>query len=92
MLAVAVGRTCRRWISSEEAYQRAICVPIANVNTLWKEYDQFEMGLNKITGRKYLGEKSPAYMSAKSAYTALENITRGLRTRITSPGFHRTWL
>jgi hypothetical protein len=32
-----------------KAYQRAICVPMSNVNTLWKEYDQFEMGLNKMT-------------------------------------------
>ncbi|KAL2167227.1 hypothetical protein VTG60DRAFT_1578 [Thermothelomyces hinnuleus] len=67
-----------------KAYQRAICVPISNVNTLWKEYDQFEMGLNKLTGRKYLAEKSASYMSAKSAYTALENITRGLQ-RTTLP-------
>ncbi|KAL2268365.1 hypothetical protein VTJ83DRAFT_3211 [Remersonia thermophila] len=67
-----------------KAYQRAVCVPIANVNTLWKEYDQFEMGLNKLTGRKYLAEKSPSYMSAKGANTALENITRGLQ-RTTLP-------
>jgi cleavage stimulation factor subunit 3 len=67
-----------------KAYQRAICVPVANVNTLWKEYDQFEMGLNKLTGRKYLAEKSPSYMSAKSANTALDNITRGLQ-RTTLP-------
>lgn len=32
-----------------KAYQRAICVPTQAVNTLWKEYDQFEMGLNKLT-------------------------------------------
>ncbi|KAK3941999.1 hypothetical protein QBC46DRAFT_428204 [Diplogelasinospora grovesii] len=75
-----------------KAYQRAICVPIANVNTLWKEYDQFEMGLNKLTGRKYLAEKSPSYMSAKSANTALDNITRNLqRTNLPrlppGPGF-----
>ena len=75
-----------------KAYQRAICVPISNVNTLWKEYDQFEMGLNKLTGRKYLSEKSPSYMSAKSANTALEHITRGLnRTNLPrlppAPGF-----
>ncbi|KAK3384974.1 hypothetical protein B0H63DRAFT_395673 [Podospora didyma] len=74
------------------AYQRAICIPMANVNTLWKEYDQFEMGLNKLTGRKYLAEKSPSYMSAKSANTALDNITRGLkRTNLPTlppiPGF-----
>lgn len=40
-----------------KAYQRAICVPMSAVNNLWKEYDQFEMGLNKLTvrihGRKY---------------------------------------
>ncbi len=66
-----------------KAFRRATSVPISNVNQLWKEYDQFEMGLNKITGRKFLAERSPAYMSAKSANTALENTTRGLvRTTI----------
>lgn len=34
-----------------KAYQKAICVPTQAVNTLWKEYDQFEMGLNKLTVR-----------------------------------------
>ncbi|KAK4232006.1 hypothetical protein QBC38DRAFT_525881 [Podospora fimiseda] len=62
-----------------KAYQRAIVVPIANVNTLWREYNEWEMTLNKLTGRKYLTEKSPSYMSAKSANTALENITRNLK-------------
>lgn len=32
-------------------YQRAICVPTQSANLLWKEYDGFEMGLNKITVR-----------------------------------------
>jgi cleavage stimulation factor subunit 3 len=32
-------------------YQRAICVPMSTVNVLWKEYDAFEMGLNKMTVR-----------------------------------------
>ena len=61
-----------------KAYQRAVCIPMSNVNALWKEYDQFEMGLNRITGRKFLQEKSPSYMTARSANTHLENITRGL--------------
>ncbi|KAK3990965.1 hypothetical protein QBC44DRAFT_60050 [Cladorrhinum sp. PSN332] len=67
-----------------KAYQRAIVVPIANVNTLWKEYGEWEMTLNKLTGRKYLTDKSTSYMSAKSANTALENITRRLN-RTTLP-------
>jgi cleavage stimulation factor subunit 3 len=35
--------------SLRKAYQRAICVPMSTVSALWKEYDQFEMGLNKMT-------------------------------------------
>ena len=31
------------------AYQKAIVVPMSMLNPLWKEYDQFEMGLNKVT-------------------------------------------
>ncbi|SPO05230.1 related to mRNA 3'-end-processing protein RNA14 [Cephalotrichum gorgonifer] len=67
-----------------KAYQRAICVPISAINQLWKEYDQFEMGLNKMTGRKFIQERSPSYMSAKSANMALANITRNLN-RTTYP-------
>ncbi|KAI9707545.1 MAG: mRNA 3'-end-processing protein rna14 [Candelina mexicana] len=67
-----------------KTYQRAICVPTQAVNTLWKEYDSFEMGLNKTTGRRFLQEKSPAYMSARSSYIELQNLTRGLN-RTTMP-------
>ncbi|KAI9724961.1 MAG: hypothetical protein M1812_000237 [Candelaria pacifica] len=67
-----------------KTYQRAICVPTQAVNALWKEYDSFEMGLNKITGRRFLQEKSPAYMSARSSYIELQNLTRGL-DRTTMP-------
>jgi len=35
--------------SLRKAYQRAICVPTQALNALWKEYDAFEMGLNKVT-------------------------------------------
>ncbi|OKL60399.1 mRNA 3'-end-processing protein rna14 [Talaromyces atroroseus] len=75
-----------------KAYQRAICVPTHALNTLWKDYDQFEMGLNKLTGRKFLQERSPAYMTARSSYTELQNLTRDLdRTTLPkmppAPGF-----
>ncbi|KOS17678.1 mRNA 3'-end-processing protein RNA14 [Escovopsis weberi] len=62
-----------------KAFHRAITVPMSSVNNLWKEYDQFEMGLNKITGRKFIQERSPGYMSAKSGNIALDNMTRALK-------------
>lgn len=34
-----------------KAYQQAICIPTQAVTALWKEYDQFENGLNKVTVR-----------------------------------------
>ncbi|POR31506.1 mRNA 3'-end-processing protein RNA14 [Tolypocladium paradoxum] len=75
-----------------KAYQRAITVPMLTINNLWKEYDQFEMGLNKVTGRKFIQERSPGYMSAKSANIALDNMMRTLkRTNLPrlppAPGF-----
>ena len=32
-----------------KVYQRAICIPTQATNILWKEYDGFERGLNKMT-------------------------------------------
>lgn len=32
-----------------KAYQRAVCVPMSTVHSLWTEYNEFEMGLNKVT-------------------------------------------
>lgn len=32
-----------------KAYQRAICIPVNNVEAIWQEYNQFENNLNKMT-------------------------------------------
>lgn len=32
-----------------KVYHRAVQIPLENVETLWKEYEAFENGLNKIT-------------------------------------------
>lgn len=37
-----------------KAYQRAVMVPMAALNGLWKDYDQFEMLLNKTTVSRVL--------------------------------------
>ncbi|KAF2087203.1 Suf-domain-containing protein [Saccharata proteae CBS 121410] len=69
--------------SLRKAYQKAICIPTEAVTALWKQYDSFELSLNKVTGRKFLQEKSPAYMTARGAQVDLEKITRDLnRTTI----------
>ncbi|KAF2716206.1 Suf-domain-containing protein [Polychaeton citri CBS 116435] len=61
------------------AYGKACALPQSELVRLWKEYDNFELGINKATGRKFLQEKSPAYMTAKTAKTQLDQIVDILR-------------
>ena len=77
-----------------KVYQRAVCIPLNNVEALWKAYDAFESGLNKLTvssshrhlkhaqqlfqAKKFLAERSPAYMTARTALRELRALTEGL--------------
>ncbi|EAT80567.1 hypothetical protein SNOG_12155 [Parastagonospora nodorum SN15] len=76
-----------------KVYQRAISIPHNATLEIWRDYDKFEMSVNKQTGRKHLQEKSPSYMTARSAINVLDNnITRGVnRTTLPrlppAPGF-----
>jgi cleavage stimulation factor subunit 3 len=67
-----------------KAFRQAIMIPTQAVHSLWQEYYAFEMGLNKVTGRKFLHEKMPSYMTAKQSCVQLQNITKHLN-RTTLP-------
>lgn len=64
-----------------KAYQRAVKLPHSELTKLWKEYDNFELGLNKATGRKHLQEQSPHYMTARTARTQMDQRIDGLDRR-----------
>lgn len=38
-----------------KVYHRAVQIPLENVEVLWKDYESFENGLNKITVRDDAG-------------------------------------
>ncbi|KAJ3213420.1 mRNA 3'-end-processing protein rna14 [Dinochytrium kinnereticum] len=54
-------------------FHKALSIPLSNVEVIWKDYDAFENGLNKITAKKLLSEKSAIYMTARTAYRELKN-------------------
>ncbi|KAK5731530.1 mRNA 3'-end-processing protein rna14 [Elasticomyces elasticus] len=60
------------------AYQAAVKVPSGGVMAVWKEYDGFEMGVDKRGARKFLQEVSPHYMTARTAEKQLGGILVGL--------------
>lgn len=61
-----------------KAYQRAVRYPHSELTKLWKEYDHFELGLNKVNARKFLQEYSPHYMTARTAKTQLDQKMDGM--------------
>ncbi|KAF2730446.1 Suf-domain-containing protein [Polyplosphaeria fusca] len=61
-----------------KAYQRATAVPTPAIMEIWREYDKFERGLNKITGPKALQDRSPFYITAQAAHRQLDQFYRGI--------------
>lgn len=61
-----------------KAYQKAVTIPNDDLTKMWKEYDHFELSLNRGSGRKFLNERSPHYMTAKAAKTQLDEKLYGL--------------
>ena len=71
---------------TRKIFQRAICLPLENLEALWQAYNAFENDLNKTTARKFIADKSPVYMQARSALRQLRNILNGVdRNRIPRP-------
>ncbi|KAK9449515.1 uncharacterized protein V1518DRAFT_416202 [Limtongia smithiae] len=59
-------------------FQRVICIPVENLESLWQEYNSFENKLNKLTARKILSDKAPFYMTARACLKELQQSTRDL--------------
>jgi cleavage stimulation factor subunit 3 len=64
--------------SLRRLYQRAIEIPMHNVEAIWREYDQFENGLNKQLAKALMNEHAPRYMGARSTFRERKNYIEGL--------------
>ncbi|KAK4705927.1 cleavage stimulation factor subunit 3, partial [Phenoliferia sp. Uapishka_3] len=71
----------QRMDALRKAYQRAVCIPLNNVEAIWQEYNSFENNLNKMTAKKFVAELSPSYMTARKALREL----RAMYDHLASP-------
>ncbi|CAD6968198.1 unnamed protein product [Tilletia controversa] len=55
-------------------YHRALSIPLNNIELIWRDYDQWESSLNKVTAKKFLADRSAAYMTARSALRELHSL------------------
>jgi cleavage stimulation factor subunit 3 len=57
-----------------KTYHRAIVIPLENIEKLWKDYDAFENGLSRMTAKKFIADRSAAYMTARLASREIKNL------------------
>ncbi|KAG8882441.1 mRNA 3'-end-processing protein rna14 [Tulasnella sp. 331] len=74
----------QRMDALRSVYHRAVVVPLDNVEVLWRELDQYENSLNKITAKKFLQDLSPGYMTAKTALRDLKRLLTPIATPTSS--------
>ncbi|KIJ33188.1 hypothetical protein M422DRAFT_183517 [Sphaerobolus stellatus SS14] len=74
---VKSGETHNTWEEQQKMdalrriYQRAVQIPLEILEQLWSEYNAFEIGLNKLTARKFIQDMNNSYMTAKEALKQL---------------------
>lgn len=59
---------------TRKVYQRALATPLDGIESLWHSYDSYENGLHKLTAKKVLADRSPAYMTARAAARELKDL------------------
>lgn len=59
-------------------YQRALSVPMENLEKLWKDYEQFETVRSEhLAKNKFIPETLPRYQSAKTVYRDRKHVWEG---------------
>lgn len=60
-------------------YKTLLCLPLDCLERMWERYTQWEQEVNQLTARKFIGELSAQYMTARSVYQDWSNVTSGLK-------------
>lgn len=65
-------------------FREAVTIPLQNIEGLWAKYNTFENNISRATARKFIGDRSGAYMNARSVLREIQNILQGV-DRSTTP-------
>ncbi|XP_077493007.1 cleavage stimulation factor subunit su(f) isoform X2 [Amblyomma americanum] len=68
----------QRITAVRKVYQRGIVNPMMNIEQLWKEYINYEQGINMLIAEKMISDRSREYMNARRVAKEYEAVTRGL--------------
>ncbi|ADM11086.1 pre-mRNA 3'-end processing cleavage and polyadenylation factor [Encephalitozoon intestinalis ATCC 50506] len=57
-------------------YMRALQTPMSSLSELWKDFENFELELNKITGKKIVSDTLPIFQSSFQRYQQMQPLIR----------------
>lgn len=56
---------------TRNAYMRALQIPMRGLSELWRDFEEFELELNKATGKKIVSDTLPIFQSSFQRYQAI---------------------
>ncbi|XP_063970903.1 cleavage stimulation factor subunit 3-like [Lytechinus pictus] len=68
----------QRITAVRRVFQRGIVNPMSNIEALWKDYNNYENGINVMIAKKMIEDRSRDYMNARRVAKEYEAITKGL--------------
>eukprot|EP00057_Strongylocentrotus_purpuratus_P005524 XP_003731164.1 PREDICTED: cleavage stimulation factor subunit 3 [Strongylocentrotus purpuratus] len=68
----------QRITAVRRVFQRGIVNPMSNIEALWKDYNNYENGINIMIAKKMIEDRSRDYMNARRVAKEYEAITKGL--------------
>ncbi|XP_072164826.1 cleavage stimulation factor subunit 3-like [Diadema setosum] len=68
----------QRITAVRRVFQRGIVNPMSNIEALWKDYNNYENGINPMIAKKMVEDRSRDYMNARRVAKEYEAITKGL--------------
>ncbi|XP_077999834.1 cleavage stimulation factor subunit 3-like [Glandiceps talaboti] len=74
----------QRITAVRRVYQRGCVNPMINIEQLWREYNNYENGINPLIAKKMIDDRSRDYMNARRVAKEYEAVTRGLNRNMPS--------
>lgn len=76
--AVGAYAENQKIMAIRKVYTRAVVTPLSSMEALWRDYNSFEQGVNKLLAEKLIHDKTRDHMIARKVAKAYEEVTRGL--------------
>ena len=66
-------------VTIRRAFQRAVTIPTHSLETLWRDYEKFENGVNRQLGKQILNDLQGQYASSRTVYREIKKKWEGIK-------------